>query len=296
MYTVNILLQQLINALTYGSLIGFIAIGYTMVYGTLKLINFAHGNLVIFSVFLIITLIDQLHITIVISFILSLFCVGFIAVGVYYAAYRPLRYSNKVNLVVSALGAGMIIQNLIILLWGTSPKLFPIPLYLSENIYIKSLILNKLGILILIINIVVMSLFYYVHNKTRFGLAIKVVSTDYETASLMGINISKIIVLIFIVGACLGALGGLFIGMSYKSVDFTMGFQYGLQAFIASIIGGVGNIAGAMIGGLIIGLIHTLSVGYLSDIYADVFTYIIIILFLIIRPNGLFGKFIEEKV
>lgn len=296
MNTVNILLQQLINALTYGSLIGFIAIGYTLVYGVLKLINFAHGNLVIFSIFLLLTFLTKWQIPLSLSFLFTIFGITLMAVLIYFIGYKPLRYSNKINLVGSALGMSMVVQNLIVLFWGTTPKTFPITLFANENIVIHSLIFNKLSILIIMMNIFILCLFYFIHHKTRFGIAVKALSVDYQTATLMGINVSKIIILIFIIGAILGSLGGLFIGLSYKSIDFTMGFDYGLKAFIASIIGGIGSISGAMLGGIIIGLIQTLSIGYLSNSYADVCTYSIIILLLIVKPNGLFGKVIEEKV
>ncbi len=296
----SIFIQQLINALTYGSLLGFIALGYTMVYGILKLINFAHGDLVTFAVFLMISLLPVTTainpwVTILILFVVIIVVAG-VAVMVEALAYRPLRMAPRLSLIVSALGAGMVIQNLIILIWGTNPKIFPSNVIPESNILIGGVGISYLSLIVLSLNIVVMLGLYLFMNKTRLGIAIKALSMDYQTAQLMGVNVNRVIIMVFALGAILGALGGILIGATYKSVSFSMGFDYGLKAFIAAIIGGVGSIPGAMLGGLLIGVAQTLSAGYISSTWADVFTFMILIAVLIFKPNGLFSEKKAEKV
>jgi branched-chain amino acid transport system permease protein len=296
----NIFYQQLINALTYGSLIGFIALGYSLVYGILKLINFAHGHIVTFAIFITMSMLTEFSAMHTFGFILALSSALIITIIVTIilelVAYRPLRKANRLSLIVSALGAGMVIENAIMLIWGPNPKVFPDINFFQGSINLNGVIISELNLFILVLNIVVMTILYLFINKSRTGIAIKALSQDYQTAQLMGVNINKIIVLVFILGAIIGSVGGVLIGLTYKTVSFNMGVEYGLKAFIAAIIGGIGSIPGAMLGGLIIGILQTLSTGYISSIWANVITYSLLILLLIIRPRGILGQKDIEKV
>ena len=296
----NTFIQQLVNALSYGSLLGFIALGYTMVYGILKLINFAHGHLVTLAIFLIISLLSKFAshspTTLLLVTVISIILVIIAGIMVELFAYRPLRKAPRLSLIVSALGAAMIIQNAIMLIWGADPKIFPDLTILDGNYNINGIVISHLNLAILGLNVLVMIALYIFINKTRTGIAIKALSIDYTTAQLMGVNVNRIIILVFIIGALLGSVGGVLIGATYKTVSFNMGFNYGLKAFIAAIIGGIGSIPGAMLGGLVIGIAQTLSTGYISSTWGDVFTYSFLILILIIKPSGLFSEKKAEKV
>jgi branched-chain amino acid transport system permease protein len=294
-----IFLQQLINGLTYGSLLGFIALGYTMVYGVLKLINFAHGDVVTLAAFLSITFIPLMvlgHFGTVVIILLVIACICTVAAALERFAYRPLRSAPRLSLIVSALGAGMVIQNAIMLIWGANPKVFPSELIPQKIYHYGELSINSLSVFILVLNVIVMICLIYFINKTRNGVAIKALSIDYTTAQLMGVNINRTITLVFIIGGGIGALGGILIGASYNTVPFNMGFEYGIKAFIAAILGGIGSIPGAMFGGILLGLVYTLSAGYISTVWADTFAYALLIILLIFRPNGIFGEIKVHKV
>jgi branched-chain amino acid transport system permease protein len=295
-----IFFQQLINGLTYGSMLGFIALGYTMVYGVLKLINFAHGDVVTLSAFLAITFVPllsfsgTLKVTVVVISVVALICL--VALLLERFAYRPLRRAPRLSLIVSALGAGMVIQNAIMLIWGPNPKVFPTNLLPESAVTMGQASISLLSIITLILNIVIMAALTIFINKTRSGIAIKALSIDYDTAYLMGVNVNKTIVTVFLIGGGIGALGGILIGASYVTVQFSMGFEYGIKAFIAAILGGIGSIPGAMVGGLLLGLVHTFCTGYISSTWANAFSYTLLIILLIFRPNGLFGQAAVHKV
>jgi branched-chain amino acid transport system permease protein len=291
---VQIFLQQLINGLVLGSLIGFIALGYSLVYSILKLINFAHGHLVTLAAYLFITISTQFGLINDFNFIwailIMLIIVILIVILIELLAYRPLRKAHRLSVIVSALGAGMVVQNIIMLIWGADPKVFPEIPILNGILSFNGIVVTKLNILVLIMNCLVMGILYLFIHRFRTGIAIRALAQDYQTAQLMGVNINNIIVLVFIIGAILGSMGGVLIGLTYKTVTFDMGFEYGLKAFMATIIGGIGSIPGAMLGGILIGLLQTFSAGYISSTWATVITYFILIVFLMIRPRGIIGS------
>jgi branched-chain amino acid transport system permease protein len=295
-------LQQLINGLTYGSLLGFIALGYTMVYGVLKLINFAHGDVVTLAAFLSITFIPLMGylgaMGTVVIILLVIVCICIVAVFLERFAYRPLRSAPRLSLIVSALGAGMVIQNAIMLIWGANPKVFPSELIpqTTYHYFDGALSISSLSIVTIILNVIVMALLIFFVHSTRSGIAIKALSIDYATAQLMGVNINRTIALVFLIGGGIGALGGILIGANYNTVPFNMGFEYGIKAFIAAILGGIGSIPGAMFGGMLLGLVANFSAGYISTIWADTFAYALLIVLLIFRPNGIFGEVKVHKV
>jgi branched-chain amino acid transport system permease protein len=271
-----------------------------MVYGILKLINFAHGDIVTLSAFLAITLLPFAamfgSIGVLITVIAVMLFISIVAIILERFAYRPLRSAPRLSLIVSALGAGMVIQNAVMLVWGANPRVFPAELFPAGVVTIGTLSVSYLSLIILALNIVLMGLLLIFINKTRVGIAIRALSIDYETAELMGVNVNHTITIVFIIGGAIGALGGMLIGASYVTVPFNMGFDYGLKAFIAAILGGIGSIPGAMFGGLLLGLTFTFCSGYISSTWANAVTFIVLIIMLIFRPNGLFGQSLVQKV
>ncbi|RXK07824.1 branched-chain amino acid ABC transporter permease [Halarcobacter bivalviorum] len=299
----DIFLQQLINGLTIGSLYALVALGYTMVYGVMKLINFAHGDLVAFSAYVGLTIFSQLFgasavsfVNVIIIFLLTAIIVAFVGVLLERLAYRPLRTAPRLSAVVSALGAALVIQNGIMLIWGPNMQIFPADLLPDTTWNISGVIISFTQVCILALSAILMIALYFFINRTKIGTAIRATAIDQDAAKLMGINVNRIIMIIFVVGSMLGAIGGLFIGLYYRSLTFDMGWVYGLNAFIAAIIGGIGSIPGAMIGGLLLGLFNALIAGYISTEWAETFTFVLLIIILIVRPTGILGEKTAEKV
>jgi len=299
----DIFLQQLVNGLTIGSLYALVALGYTMVYGVMKLINFAHGDLVALSAFVGLTIYTQIFaegttsvITVLTVFVVTALLIAFVGVLLERLAYRPLRTAPRLSAVVSALGAGLVIQNAIMLIWGPNMKIFPSNLFPSTIWEYNGVVITFTQVMILGISSVLMVALYFFINKTKMGTAIRATAIDQDAAKLMGINVNKIIMIIFIIGSSLGAVAGLFIGIYYRGITFDMGWMYGLSAFVAAIIGGIGNIPGAMFGGLMLGLFNALISGYISSSWAETFTFTLLIIVLIFRPTGILGEKVAEKV
>ena len=297
-------LQQLVNGLTIGSMYALVALGYTMVYGVMRLINFAHGDLVAFSAFVGLAVYTRVVNGgaeigwggVIVVFALTVLIVAIVGVTLERVAYRPLRSAPRLSAVVSALGASLVIQNGIMLLWGPRPLIFPGDLIPAISWEIGGVMISFIQVLILGLSGLLMVALYFFVEKTRIGTAIRASSIDQDTARLMGINVNSIILAIFIIGSALGAIGGLFIGLYYRGISFNMGWNYGLAAFIAAIIGGIGNIPGAMLGGMLLGLFNAFIAGYVSSTWADAYTFILLIAILIVRPTGILGERVAEKV
>ncbi|BCL60694.1 branched-chain amino acid ABC transporter permease [Desulfomarina profundi] len=297
----DIFLQQLVNGLTIGSMFALIALGYTMVYGVMKLINFAHGDLVAGSAFVALFIFSKLLggqvsvLSVTGVFVLTIVCISILGFTLERFAYRPLRSAPRLSAVVSALGASMVIQNGIMLLWGPQMHIFPelIPQIIWE---VGGVVVSLMQIIIMVLSMILMIALYFFVEKTKIGTAIRASAIDQDAARLMGINVNNIIVTIFIIGSSLGAVGGIFIGLYYRGITFNMGWQYGLYAFVAAIMGGIGNIPGAMLGGMLLGLFNAFIAGYISSTWADAFTFILLIVILIVRPTGILGERVAEKV
>lgn len=299
----EIFFQQLVNGLTVGSLYALVALGYTMVYGVMKLINFAHGDLVVFSAFIGLSIYTSVFkvsstslVAIVTIFVCTAVVVGFVGILIERLAYRPLRHAPRLSAVVSALGAGLVIQNSIMLLWGPNMKIFPSELFPQDIWTVSGVVFTFTQLIILTLSSLLMVGLYIFINKTKIGTAIRAVAIDQDAAKLMGINVNQIILIIFVIGSVLGAIAGLFIGVYYRGVTFNMGWMYGLNAFIAAIIGGIGSIPGAMLGGILLGLFNAMISGYISSAWAETFTFILLIVILIFRPRGILGEVVAEKV
>ncbi len=299
----EIFLQQFVNGLTVGSLYALVALGYTMVYGVMKLINFAHGDLVVFSAFVGLSIYTSIFgvdatslVAVVCVFVFTSLIIAFTGVLIERLAYRPLRSAPRLSAVVSALGAGLVIQNSIMLLWGPNMKIFPSELFSQAQWNIGGVVFTFTQLMILALSSVLMVALYIFINKTKVGTAIRAVALDQDAAKLMGINVNQIILIIFVIGSILGAVAGLFLGIYYRGVTFSMGWMYGLNAFIAAIIGGIGSIPGAMLGGLLLGLFNAMISGYISSAWAETFTFTLLIVILIFRPRGILGEVTAEKV
>jgi len=303
---VKVVIEQLINGLTIGSFYGLIALGYSMVYGVLKLINFAHGDffalgsyigytLLVFATGLVTThlgLWGGLLVTVAVAAL----CLAVVGVIVERAAYRPIYPAGRLPAVVSALGASIVIQNLIMIIWGPRYQAYPAALIPNMHVSVGGLNVSALQLVILAVSLVLMVVLTVVIQRTTWGAAVRATALDRDTAALMGINFNRVIRFIFTLGPALGALTGVMVGMYYRQISFTMGWNYGLKAFTATILGGIGNLPGAMFGGLILGVLEMFGSAYISTAWKDVFVFLILILVLIFRPNGLFGEKLAEKV
>ncbi len=299
----EIFLQQLVNGLTIGSIYALVALGYTMVYGVLKLINFAHGDLVALSAYIGLVITMQLLgvfssklIIIVIVFVVTAIVISFFGVLLERMAYRPLRRAPRLSAVVSALGASLVIENGIMLIWGPMPRIFPTNIVPNINWNIHGVYLSLMQLIVLVISFILMVVLYLFVNRTKLGAAMRASAIDQDAARLMGIDVDKIIVTTFIIGSALGSVGGLFIGMYYRGIYFNMGWIYGLNAFVAAIIGGIGNIPGAMLGGMLLGIFNAFIAGYLSSSWSLALTYVLLIIIMIFRPTGILGERVAEKV
>lgn len=298
------LLQQLINGITIGSFYALVALGYTMVYGVLKLINFAHGDLFMWGAYIGLTglsalaaLMSQGPILILPTSIITIVTVALVGVLIERVAYRPLRTAGRLAPVISALGAAFILESLARNIYGASWKTYPTGLVPSGRVAILGGVrVSVMQVMVLVVSALLMALLYLFVYRTRIGTAMRAVSLDHEVSRLMGIDVDGIIATVFLIGPGLGGLAGMIVALYYGSFDFTLGWIFGLKAFIAAILGGIGNIPGAMLGGMILGIIETLGAGYVSPQWKDVIAYGILIGILIFRPTGLLGERVAEKL
>lgn len=302
----QVAIEQIINGLTIGSFYALIALGYSMVYGILKLINFAHGDfftlgsyvgytVLVFASAALTSYFGMWGI-IIIAMVAAAIAVALVGLIVERLAYRPIYASGRLPAVVSALGASIVLQNAIMILWGPRYQAYPAEWIPNIPLKIIGFNISLLQVLILAMSFILMLSLYYLIQKTTFGAAIRATALDRDTAALMGINFNKVILFIFILGPALGAITGVMVGMYYRQISFIMGWNYGLKAFTATILGGIGNLPGAMLGGLILGILEMLGGAYISSAWKDVFVFLILILVLIFRPTGILGEKVAEKV
>lgn len=303
----QLLLEQITNGLTIGSFYALVAMGYSMVYSVMKLINFAHGDFFALGSYIgyAILVFASGWVTrtfgiwggIVIALIGSMLGLAVGGLLIERVAYRPVYKAGRLPLVVSALGASIFISNGIMAVWGPRFQAYPQTSIPSGSLLLFGDIrITYLKLITIIISWALMGVIYYVVEKTLFGSAVRATALDRDTATLMGVNFQTIILFIFSVGPALGALAGVFAGLNYSRIIFTMGWGYGLKAFTATIIGGIGNIPGAMIGGILLGLLEALFEGFVSGQWKNVFVFLILIIILIVRPTGIIGEKVAEKV
>ncbi len=305
----EMILQQFINGLTVGSMYALIALGYTMVYGVLMLLNFAHGDLFMVGSYVAILVLFLAGITGGLGLValggvlLALFLVGAFAssslgVVIEKVAYKPLRESSRLAPMISALGVSMVLENGAMLVAGRAPRVFPNAIFPLQNYHVFGASFSNLQVFILVVSALLMLALYWMVNRTIFGLQIRAVAENRATASLMGVNVDQTISLVFIVGPALGAAAGVMFSMYYGIAFFNMGFTAGLKAFTAAVLGGIGNIPGAMLGGILLGLLEAFGAGLLPIVtrglmgpeYKDIFAFLVLVVVLIFRPMGLLGE------
>lgn len=286
-------LSQLFNGIKLGSVYAMVAIGYSMVYGILRLINFAHGDIMTVGVYTILVLFTTygmpLWLTIIISVALSII-VGLTAERV---AYRPLRSSGEETTLISSLAVSILIQNIIVMVFSPQRVAFHLPDYLSKLHTFGTVRLSTMNIITFVAVFVILIALSYMIKNTRVGMAMRACSDNMNAARLMGINITTIIVIAFAIGSALAALSGLMLAGEYKTIDPLMGFVPGLKAFCAAVLGGIGSLGGAVLGGFILGIIEMLFAGLMpTEItpYRDAFVFLVLILVLLIKPNGILGS------
>lgn len=298
-------LQQLINGLTLGSVYALIALGYSMVYGILELINFAHGEIYMLGAYLGIIFLGfftavgltsySLSLALVLTFFLSiLFCSSY-GYTIEKIAYKPLRNAPRLSPLISAIGVSIFLQNYVMLTQGATDKVFP-QLFGVAGFRFMSASMTYLQFFIILTSVVLMIVLHLFVRKTRMGKAMRAVAQDKTMALLVGININTIISLTFIIGSGLAAVAGLMVAMYYGLVNYSIGYVAGIKAFTAAVLGGIGSIRGAMVGGILLGLVESLGGSYISSEYKDAYAFVILIIILLIKPGGLFGKAELEKV
>ena len=291
------LLQQLINGLSLGSLYALIAIGYTMVYGILRLINFAHGDLLMVSAYVGVMGVGLFSWPWPVAFGLALGLTGLLGVLLERGAYRPLRRAPRISLLISAIAASFLLENLALVLAGGRPRPFPVPGALDGVLAWGGLFIPRLSLLITLVTACFLLMLFFIVYLTQAGRAMRAIARDLETVSLMGIDVNRIIAFTFLLGSLLAGAGGLMWAMKYPQVNPFMGILPGLKAFVAAVLGGIGNLAGAVLGGLLLGLAEILIVALFPSWagYRDALAFGLLILILLLRPTGLLGETVGEE-
>lgn len=291
----DVFLQHLVNGISLGSLFALIAIGYTMVYVILSMINFAHGDIFMISMYIAFFSLSVLPWYL--AFICAVAATPVVGALIERFAYRPLRGAPKNSVLISAIGASFLLENLATYLFSGRPKAFP-DLPLSRVITIGTVNFQAVSIVIPVVVAVVLFVLLNFINGTKTGIAMRAVAKDYETAKIMGVNINKIISLTFVIGSALAAVGGFMWGIKYPGITPMMGVTPGLKCFIAAVVGGIGDIKGAVVGGFILGMAEVLIVAASPDLsgYRDAFAFIFLIAVLLFKPAGILGTPVAEKV
>ncbi len=298
--TFMIFLQHLANGISVGSLYALLAIGYTMVYGILRLINFAHGEIFMLGTYFAYYFMVNSYFTLpwYISVILAIAATVLFGTIVERTAYKPLRNSPRISVMISAIGASFLIQNLGIVIFGGRPKAFPVPEIFSQIVKFGSVSIVSVTFYIPVITLLLLAGLMYIINKTKTGMAMRAVSKDFEAASLMAIDVNKIISITFAIGSALACFGGVMWAFKYPQLNPVMGLMPGLKCFIAAVVGGIGSIEGAVLGGFLLGILEILIVAFLPSLtgYRDAFAFVLLIVILLIKPTGLLGSNTTEKV
>lgn len=328
----DIFLQQIINGLTTGSVYAIVALGYTMVYGVIQLINFAHGEVVMIGAMVAFSVIMALvgmnlpvpPIVLVLAGVLAAIpvcmAIGYLLERV---AYRPLRHAPRLAPLITAIGMSIILQHLALLVWGRDPRAFP-QIMENASFTLGGAAISSVQIAIILLSVAMMAVLTWFVYRTRFGIAIRATAEDVRVAALMGVDANRVIAATFTIGAAMGAVAGVMYGTYYGIAHYTMGFTLGLKAFSAAVLGGIGNLAGAMLGGILLGLVEALGAGYIGDLtdlcqwpvfgdllaercaadghvillgsnYQDVFAFLVLIAVLVFRPSGLLGERVAER-
>ncbi len=305
----DIFIQQLVNGITLGAVYAVVALGYTMVYGIIQLINFAHGELVMIGAMVAFTLIGVLTPlgvpalpAVLVATLCAMTACALLGYAMERLAYRPLRRAPRLAPLISAIGVSIILQHLALLVWSRNPLAFP-QIVKTESFALAGATITNIQIGIIVISVAMMLGLAWLVYRTRLGIAMRATSQNAQMAALLGVDANQVIALTFIIGAALAAVAGVMVGSYYGIAHYTMGSALGLKAFCAAVLGGIGNIPGAMLGGVLLGLVEALGAGYIGDFtdnvfgsnYQDVFAFMVLILVLVFRPSGLLGERVGDR-
>ena len=305
----DILLQQIINGLVQGSVYALVALGYTMVYGILGLINFAHGEVVMVGAMVALTAINLLLaaafspiLVLLLSVLIAMAACMALGYSIERIAYRPLRNAPRLAPLITAIGMSIVLQTLAMIIWGREYHSFP-QLMPNTSHTVGGAVITQVQIAIVVIAILVMTGLMLLVHRTRLGRAMRAVSENQTASSLMGVNINQVISITFMLGSALAVIAGIMVSANYGVVHYFMGFMFGLKAFTAAVLGGIGNLRGAMLGGILLGLIESLGAGYIGALtggilgshYQDALAFMVLIIVLIFRPSGLLGERVSER-
>jgi branched-chain amino acid transport system permease protein len=300
--------QELVNGITTGALYALVALGFSMVYGVLKLLNFAHGDLYMIGAYIGFFVIQffggpkaltiAVPLLLVIMFVLAAGLVGGLGVAIERFAYRPLRDAPRIAPLITAIGISFFLENSALLLFGAQPRIYNTPDFISfsSGIQIGSVTIDSVQILVLVMGLVLMVGLQLVVNRTRLGKQMRAVAADREAAEMLGINVNFTIAATFFLGSALAGIAGVMAGLLFNQVTATIGFIVGLKAFTASVVGGIGSLPGAVLGGLLLGVAESFITGYISSTYTNLLVFALLIVVMLVRPSGLFGRAQLQKV
>jgi branched-chain amino acid transport system permease protein len=307
----DIFIQQIINGLVLGSMYALVALGYTMVYGVLNLINFAHGDVLMVGAMVGLSIVKLLNehapnlpgiVTMTIAILGAIPVCVIVNVVIERVAYRPLRNAPRLAPLITAIGVSILLQTMAMMIWGRSPIPFP-TVMATDPITVGGALISPTQVMLLVLAASAMIALALLVEKTRLGRAMRATAENPRVAGLMGINANHVIVMTFVIGAALAAIAGVMWAANYSSAQFAMGFVPGLKAFSAAVLGGIGNIYGAMLGGILLGVIESLGAGYIGDLtgnffgsnYQDIFAFIVLIIVLTLRPSGIMGERVADR-
>jgi len=292
----ELLIQQLVNGLAVGSIYALIALGYTMVYGTIKLINFAHGDVYMMGAFIGYFAVMVLKLNVFLALLVAMVSCAILGVVIERVAYKPLRKSTRVAALITAIGVSYLLENAMSYFFGAESRPFPSDFGTETFTLFGDVSVNGKQILIFGITVLLMALLQFIVRYTKMGKAMRAVAVDEQAAQLMGIDVDGVISFTFALGSALAGIAGVLVGVYYNTISTTMGITVGLKAFVAAVLGGIGSIPGAMVGGYLIGLLETMVSFFGYSPYRDGVVYFLLFIILIVLPAGLFGKNVREKV
>lgn len=289
-------MQQIINGLSLGAIYALIALGYTMVYGIIKLINFAHGDIMMVGAYVGFFSISIFGTHIVVAMLFAMIACAILGVLIEKIAYKPLRGATRIAALITAIGVSLFLEYTTIFFLTPQQRIFPESAFVTKQIAIAGLSVSNKDVFIFVSAIILMVILQYIIKRTKTGKAMRAVSLDRDAAVLMGISVDRTISTTFAIGSALAAAAGVMVGVYYNTINPLMGIIPGLKAFVAAVLGGIGIIPGAMVGGFLMGILETLVSGYGNSLYRDAVAFGVLILILLIKPTGIFGKNTGEKV
>ena len=289
------LIQTLISGLRLGSIYALMALGYTMVYGIAKMLNFAHGDIIMVGAYAVISTVSLAQLPGVVGVAVSVVVCVFLGVTIEFLAYRPLRKAPSLAVLITAIGVSYLLQSLALLVFKSEPKAFPTIIEIPSLTF-GGVVVDGMTLLTLAVTAVIMISLSLFINKTKLGKAMRAVSEDKDAAELMGISVNRTITMTFAIGSALAAVASVFYGATYTYIKPTTGSMPGIKAFTAAVFGGIGSIPGAMHGGIMLGIIEQLSQRYISTLWTNAIVFGVLVLVLVVKPTGLLGKKISEKV